>query len=118
MRLTVASCCAFMMFQLTLLVTLPVLAADSDASKTATVVDIPSRAMDEANEAFWKRDYSRAAELTQVLLQTHTGGKEGKARLLLNLAMCQMQLDDAETAKDKAESALKLADRDSVVYAQ
>lgn len=93
--------------------------AETDSAQSQKSSTSPSNVLvEEANTAFWSRDYNRASELLTSLLANHAGAKEGKARLLLNLAMCQMQLDDLETARGNAESAIKLVDQNSVISAQ
>ncbi|MBU6452397.1 MAG: alpha/beta fold hydrolase [Cyanobacteria bacterium REEB67] len=89
------------------------------ATVAISIIEPPPRIKIEstANEAFWKRDYNSAKNSVEVLLQDKSLPAAYRARCLVNLSICEAQLDDWTQARKDAAEAAKLADSGSLTAA-
>ncbi len=70
-----------------------------------------------ANRAFWEKDFKTAGDIVQKLLLTPNQSRDFKARCLVNLAICQAQLDDWDAARKNSLAAMKIAKPNSLTSA-
>lgn len=75
-----------------------------------------------ANDAFWKHDYHLAKQLVAKLLDKvntswRCGSDNYKARCLVNLSICEAQLEEWSLARRHSLAALKLAEPSSLTSA-
>lgn len=72
---------------------------------------------DAANKAFWKHEYPLAKRLVVKLLHDSGLPDSYRARCLVNLSICEAQLDEWPQVRRHSFSALKLAEPESLTYA-
>lgn len=72
---------------------------------------------EEANQAFWNQDYKIARSNLQKLLLEAKEDSVLRARILVNLAICDAQEDDLSLAMKRVDQALKLVPAGSLMYA-
>jgi alpha-beta hydrolase superfamily lysophospholipase len=91
----------------------------SRGAAAISIIEPPARDKIErtANDAFWKRDYTSAKNSVETLLQDKTLPAAYRARCLVNLSICEAQLDDWTQARKDAAAAAKLADSGSLTAA-
>ena len=99
-----------------LLLGLPIArAADTLAANNQAASDSDNtKLIDQANQSFYKRDFSKAKNICLQLLDSHPDNQT-KARLYVNLAVCDVQLEHWEDVDKESQMGIIISKEDSTI---
>src|SRR5271170_3053884 len=87
--------------------------APADQSGATSIKQI----MQAADQAFWRRDFAEAKKEALQLLDCSMPPSISRARVYVNLATCDDQMDNWESARSEALEGIKLAKENSLTQA-